>query len=428
MIHLPYTFGEKVRSAIDKYRDKNNLDTPEEIKKLYNKNEHFLESEFDLVEELYITEEAIQYLHLFKNVKVLNITCAHQFTNEEVQKIINTYPNLEELNVANQNKITYLNLEEQPNLQELTIHSNKNLSRILGLRDLSNLFEIIVYDNPELLEVYNKLLCAKVLKESLHGTRCKLDLLYIKELLELLPSNISQEQLKLLDIKFVEQLKDNTIIENIEHSVAQTIFVYENAKEIVEKYTKETDTPKQKFAIINEWLCQNVIYDHDGMERQIHVSNGQQRGIKGGTNSCINAILYKTCVCQGYTKAAQLLLKIAGIESYDVGCVATDDDNVRKTLRYGERKISYSDHSILRVLFPNNEEYYSDITWDAGKIQDGKPRENFLLSKEDISKKHQLEGEEEIKTSKTISLVEEEALLKFAKKRIEDVDKKTRTR
>ena len=428
MITLPYTFGEKVREAIDKYRRENKLKTPEEVLKIYNKNEQFLEDEFDLVEELSITGEGIKYLHLFKNVKYLNITCAHQFSNEEVQGLINMYPNLEELNVANQNKITYLNLTEQPNLKDLTIRSNKNLSRIVGIRELSNLFGITIYDNPELLEIYIKLLCAKVSKEALLGTSCKIDLLYIPELLELMPSTLSKEQLKLLDIKFVEQLKDNAIIEHIEHSVAQTIFVYETAKKIVEKYTKETDTPKQKFAIINEWLCQNVTYDYVGMNKKINTHNGQQRGIKGGTNSCINAILYKNCVCQGYTKAAQLMLKIAGIESYDVSCVATDDENVRKTFTIGEKKVSYSDHSILRVLFPNKEEYYSDITWDAGKIQKGENRENFLLSKEDISKKHQLEGEDDIETSPTISLVEEEELLNFAKERIKEVDEKTRTR
>ena len=427
MISLPYTFGEKVREAIDKYRIKHKLPTPEEIRKVYNKNEHFLEEEFDLVEELYITEDSLNYLHLFKNVKSLIIACSHQFTNEEIKEIINKFPNLQSLQVANQNQITYLDLEKQSNLEDVIIRSNKSLSRINGIRGLSNLFEFSIYDNPELLEVYRKIICAKASREALHGTRCKLDILYIPEFLELLPESISKKQLELLDIRFVEQLKDNIDIERLEYRVAESIYVYEKAKEIVDKYTRETDTPKQKFAIINEWLCQNVKYDYDGINKRVHVTNGQQRGKKGGTNSCVNAILYKSCVCQGYTKAAQLLLKIAGIETSDIECVATEDESVRRTFTFGEKKMSYSDHSILRVKL-DSDEYYSDITWDAGYLQSGRSRKYFLLSKDDITKDHQLIGEENIKTSDTISLVEEESLLEFAKKRITEVDKKIVTK
>jgi len=427
MIDLPYTFGEKVRAEIDKKRSKNKLPTPEEIKKLYNKNEHFLEEEFDLVEELYITEESINFLHLFKNVKSLIIACSYQFTNEQVKEIINRFPNLQSLQIANQNQITYIDLEKQSNLEDVIIRSNKNLSRINGIRELSNLYELSIYDNPELLEVYRKIICAKAARETLHGTRCKLDILYIPEFLDLMPSSISKEQLELLDLRFVEQLKDNIELERLEHRVTESLFVYEKAKEIVEKYTKETDSSKQKFAIINEWLCQNVKYDYDGINKRVHVLNGQQRGKKGGTNSCFNAILYKSCVCQGYTKAAQLLLKIAGIETSDVECIATEDESVRRTFTFGEKKMSYSDHSILRVKL-DDEEYYSDITWDAGYLQSGISRKYFLLSKEEISIDHKLINEDNIETNSKVSLVEEEQLLEFAKKRIAEVDEKKVTK
>ena len=427
MINLPYTFGEKVRESIDNYRIKNKIPTPKEIEKLYNPKQQFLETELDLVEELYITRDCLNYLDLFKNIKVLNITCAYQFSKEQIQEIIDKYKDLEELNIANQNQVTCISLEKQPNLQSLTIRSNKNLSRIHGLNELSNLFEISIYDNPELLEIYIKLICAKVSREALLGKVCKLDLLHIKELLEVMPKSISLEQLKLLDIKFVEQLKENSKIERLEHSPTQTIYVYEKAKEIVDKYIKETDTEKQKYAIINEWLCRNVTYDYEGMRKHTSTSNGQQVGVKGGTNSCVNAILSKRCVCQGYTKAAQLLLKIAGINSYDVSCMASEDEQVLRTFTIGEEKTSNSNHSLIRVSL-DNEEYYSDITWDAGRIQKGKTREYFLLSKEDISVNHKLIDEEDIETSNTISLVEEDSLLEYARNRIEEVDKKKITR
>jgi len=427
MIDLPYTFGEKVRATIDRYRDKHKLPTPEEIKKLYNKNEHFLEEELDLVEELYITEDSINYLHLFKNVKRLIIACSHQFTDTEVQELINRFPNLVSLEVSNQNQISYINLNNQPNIEELTIRSNKNLIRIVGFKDLQNLDEINIYDNPSLSEVVIKVICSKALRDALYGTTCNLDLLYMPELLKVMPNTISFDQLELLDIKWIEQLKDNTKIERLKHKTKEAAYIYEKAKEVIERYIRDTDTPKQKFAIINELLCQNVKYDHDGMDREVNISNGQQRGKKGGTNSCANALILKTCVCQGYTKAAQLLLKLCGITSYDVGCVATTDESKIRTMTFGEKKIDYTDHSIIRICFPDFTEYYSDITWDAKNVQRGKSRKYFLLSKDDISKDHKLEGEDDVNTS-SISILEEEELLEFARRRIAEIEEKKVTK
>ncbi len=424
MITLPYTFGQKIRSSIEKYRKKHKLEIPEKIKNIYNLNEHFLEEEFDLVEELYITRDSIPYLGLFKNVKSLIIACSFQFTNEDIQELINRFPNLMSLEISNQNNISYINLEKQPNLEELTIRSNRNLTRIIGIKDLKKMFELTVYDNPSLSEITIKVICAKALRDAIHGNMSNLDMLYMPELLEQMPKTLSINQLDLLSIKWIEQLKDNTKIQKLTHNTKETAYIYEKAIEVIDKYIRDTDTPLQKFAIINEWLCQNVKYDYAGVNKSTNTTNGQQRGKKGGTNSCANALLLKTCVCQGYTKAAQLLLKLCGITSYDVGCLATTDDSKLITMTFGEKKIDYTDHSVLRVCFPDFKEYYTDITWDAGKIQKAKPRKYFLLSKEDISKDHQLEGEDDITTEDTISILEEEELLEFAKRRIEEVDKK----
>lgn len=46
---------------------------------------------------------------------------------------------------------------------------------------------------------------------------------------------------------------------------------------------------------------------------------------KDGTNGAYNALVKNICVCEGYTRGMQYLLKLRGINSHNVDCYAGKD-------------------------------------------------------------------------------------------------------
>ena len=169
-------------------------------------------------------------------------------------------------------------------------------------------------------------------------------------------------------------------------------------------------------------MCKNVTYDNDALKDKsyMHSENGLARGCKGGTNGSINALLYGSCVCQGYSKTMQILLKLSGISAFDIGCIVGEEEKKQAVRIYdGKKHADNSNHSILKVNL-DGKIYYSDVTWDASRFQKGKKRQYFLLSKEDISKDHKLIGENEtIDREKSISNEEQEKLFSFSKDRLD---------
>lgn len=224
--------------------------------------------------------------------------------------------------------------------------------------------------------------------------------------------------------KWKEHLKSGVEISqsDLEYSTKELYSAYRRASEIVEQYIEPTDTAKQKYAVLYQWMCENVTYDDNALkdESYMHSENGLVRGRKGGTNGTINALLYKSCVCQGYSKAMQILLKLSGISAFDIGCIVEGEEEKQAVRIYdGKKHADSSNHSILKVNL-DGKIYYSDVTWDASRFQKGMKRQYFLLSKEDISKERKLIGENEtIDSGKSISKEEQEKLFSFSKDRLD---------
>ena len=133
--------------------------------------------------------------------------------------------------------------------------------------------------------------------------------------------------------------------------------------------------------------------------------------------------MFHSCVCQGYSKTMQLLLKLVGIHAFDIGCVAEENSSSLVSISInGEVAANNDDHSILKVNL-NGKIFYSDVTWDAGRFQRNKPRKYFLLSKKDMSIDHKLTGEQPvIDYGISLSMDEQYELLKFAQDRIRSAD------
>lgn len=121
-------------------------------------------------------------------------------------------------------------------------------------------------------------------------------------------------------------------------------------------------------------------------------------GPAGGTNGAYNAIMENTCVCEGYTRAMQYLLKLKGINSHNVDCYA-EKDMTHMADSKGENKYTTYKlptdgyHSIICI-----DDYYSlydDPCWNACRYQKGDKSMPWLLkTKQEISEDHTLSFDE----------------------------------
>lgn len=426
MINLSLNDGYEIRDEINKYRKKNNLKEPDIIKNAYNKNTIFLEEELSYVTSLRITATIIDYIDYFPNISKLTFDSTGSISNEVIQKIIDKYPNLKELKINNQDSIRILDVSNLKNLEVLEITSNKNLKKINGIDKLSNLYRLSFYDNIVYSDISIQELMKIVCDQSYNkGTECNVDVLYILDLMNYLSdNNLSFDSIS-SNLCFVEHLKSGIEMdqEYLKYSAKELFVAYEKAKEIISSYIKETDSDMEKFAIIYHWMCKNIKYDSKALDdkSKTHSENGIAKGRKYGTNGTINALLYGSCICQGYTKTMQLLLRMIGISSFDTGCII-ENNNITHYVLDDKKHASDSDHSILKVNL-GGRIYYSDVTWDSSRYRNGINRIYFLLSKKDMSLNHQLVGEDDvIDVGESISKDEFDKLMVFAEARIKEVE------
>lgn len=180
--------------------------------------------------------------------------------------------------------------------------------------------------------------------------------------------------------------------------------------EILDENISPSSDKRDTIIGIELYLAKNVKYDHEGIKHEYtHVSDpitstsGEkvyiQDGPKGGTNGAYNAIMRNSCVCEGYTRAMQYLLKLKGIHSHNVDCFLTED--VTGMSKKGE-ETQYTTY-----ILPSFDNYHSIICIDDyfGLYADPcnnaalyRPGSNSLrwalCTKKEISKTHTLSFDE----------------------------------
>ena len=412
MINLPYTIGSRIRDSLDMLYRKNLAKEPEEIKKLYpgRKSEVFDESELDLVDELHVDIDTLEYLDLFKNVKKLYFDLNSSIT--DIQLILENYPKLEKLTIAGQRGLRCIDLSKNPRLRELSIYSNPDWDKIIGIDKLDNLKEFTFYNN--IIYHYNNDILHSAIRLASNYSRMNLDVLLYPKLIEKLDKlNIDDDVRRGLLSRFnwSEEINVGGLDNKITYHSSNMEKMYQIACELKEKYIKDTDTDIQKYAIIYQWMCENIKYSYDS------------HGLTGGTNGTFNALAYRECVCQGYSKAMQFLLNTVGIHAEDVPCM-TDrkHQDIKQVIINGERRPEVGDHSILRILI-NGQYYYSDVTWDAIKYKNNRDRKYFLLSINDMQKDHKMKDTfGMVFAINSISQDDFNELMRFAKNRISGLD------
>ena len=414
MIQLPYYIGKNIRSELNRIYINNNMPEPEEISKLSEgaKFENFLESEFDLITSLRVDAEVYQYLPLFKNVKKLYINLADSITDELIKPILDLYPNLVELTIEGQKGLKRVDLSNNKKLRKLVISSNPDLEFISGIDELSELKEFTFYDNNNYYKKDD--LLDNVVELSKKYSRLDLDVLLYPRLMEKFTNDgYSKEEINNLLHKFNWSEK---VITGSETKLTYTAYemskVYEKIGKIIAENIKNSDSDIEKYAIIYQWMCDNVKYSFDN-----HDSFGR-------ANGTYNALIYGDGVCEGYTKTMQFLLETVGISSFDISCFGGKVEDERKLQGFasinGEKPATdfKSNHSILFVSIDKNW-YYSDVTWDADRYQNGRDRNYFLLSEKDMSKDHYgLKHQSYITIGESIAPSQFTMLMSFAKDRL----------
>jgi len=410
MIRIDYSIGKRIRDNLDLIYKKNKISIPDEIANLHygQRAENFLEEEFDLIEELRIDRKTLDYLYLFKNLKSIILDLSDGLTQEELTLLLSKYPNLEKLTIDGQSKIQSINLSNNPNISELTITNNPDLIKIYGLDKLNDLYKLSFYNNYSYR--HNKELVLNAIKLAKNIGIIELDVLLYKDVIctmDELGLDSYEKDMLLTSFKWKEDVGVYTVDSHITYNSREMKQIYTKAMEFIKTNIKDTDTDMEKFAIIYEWFCENVKYD-DNKKSKIN-----------GNNGTYNSIVLNECVCQGYTKGIQFLLKLVGIYSFDIACIC-DDNKLRNNIKSvnGERRLSEGDHSIIKVNL-DGKVYYSDVTWDADNYQKDRERRYFLLNKEDISTDHKLISEEEtLSYEKSIEKSEFDRLMRLARIRL----------
>ena len=418
MVSLPWSFGHEIRDAIDTYRRKNNIPEPDKVKALgvHRKITEFYEEEFELVREIVIDKDSLQYIDLFPNITSLTINGLEELDGFQIKNIIDKYPNLENLIIKGQEQLQFLDVSKLKNLKHLEIVSNRGLHRVVGLDKIDGLEQLTFYDNSTYLK--EEELCEIVSKLSQNGTHCNLDVLYMPTMNQIGISNPE-------NFNWCESVGLGIHGDELKYETKELEEAVKKAQEIVSQYIKPTDTTIQKYAILYQWMCENVKYDHEALDNgHIHTKQGKSVGQLGGTNGTVNGLVYGSCVCEGYSKSMQMLLKLCGIPSFDVCGIAEDPKKMMPSWNIdGKKKMHEGDHSILKVNI-DGQCYYSDVTWDANRFQHDRERQYFLLSKKDITSDHKLVGEDRVFAAfKSVSGQEFQELMKFAQERIKSVNK-----
>lgn len=356
----------------------------------------FTQEELNEITELIINNPTpncligLENLKKLEKLKINSIYSAYKKSNPSISDkdiaVILKMTSLKSLTIANQEKISWLYLDNLTNLEELTIIRNNQLGEISGLDKLKKIRELSIYGNKELYELAH--IQDLIISNDLD--LLELDLLSYPEVCDL-RSKLSS----IINCSFKETLSHGGELSY--NSGVASIF-HKKSLEIIKNAVGLSRNNLDIIILIEKYLAQNISYDYDARDREnrAHFENGQKRGLNNGTQSAYNGLMLGTCVCEGYTRAMQYLLRILNMKTKNVYCIG-GKDQIKINENYHNQVNLPNDgyHSIIRVEI-NNEVYYCDPCWDSCRWHRGdKTLPYCLKNKKDILKDHTLSFEED---------------------------------
>ena len=414
-IELPFSLGLVVWKILQK---EHNIKPRENA--MGFRDFHFTEEELKLITSLDLknpSKGTLKGISLLPNLQVLKIQStgitAHK-QPKDIQSIddsdmieISKCKSLQSLSIINQANLEYLDLTDLTNLNSLEIINNKQLDSVYGLNNLKNLWVLSCYGNNRLhhIDDLDEIL---IQNKDLHNIN--LDLLLFPDAIGYnhLTGGFNQDALKQIlkfsqlgNVSWCEALNGNRVIKT---NTSQMIELHNRACQILSENIPDNAHPRDIIVGIEEYLSKNVKYDYAALKTgKIHTEESilgtrMKIGQKTGTNSAYNALILNSCVCQGYTRGMQYLLKLKGIDSHDVDCYAGKDTTNMSSLKGETIYSTYTlpqdgYHSIICI--DDFDRLYDDPCWNACLYQQGDKSMPWLLrTKSEISEDHTLSFEE----------------------------------
>lgn len=405
------------------------LGIPHRLEKFGLVDTSFTEEELASVKKLTFVNPALNTLkgiELLPNLEVLNVdsNINSEYSPKRMRAsigfddavAIGKCKKLKQLKVTNQSNLEYLDVSQLTNLECLEISNNEMLEEIDGLGNLNKLWSIDLYGNNRLKYRNDK-------KREMNGIYSVIknnpELCYMRIDSLMFPDAIGYRQNGTYDgemLKRIEQIGDVTWAEKfgknkiIKLNTQQIITMHNKACQALKEYVPNGAPSYDIVMGIEKYLAENVKYDYQSItgEKTSHTSSQKieienknvnlAQGPLHGANGAFNAFMYGTCVCQGYTRAMQYMLRLKGINSHDVACIAGRDTigmaDSNKEDKYTVYRLPYDGyHSIICI--DDMDSLFCDPCWDAGRYQRGDKSFKYALrTKSEISQDHTLSFDE----------------------------------
>ena len=301
-------------------------------------------------------------------------------------KTISKLKSLKYLSIKGQSKITWIDVTNLENLEELEIIRNTKIDTMVGLEKLKKLKVLSIYGNKELYDIEN----LENIVSSIDFNLLELDLMHLNEM-----SNLLNKMLGKNTCYFIETVSDG---KDLRYNIGSALVFHKKCLQIAKEIASKGRTKKELIILTEKYIAENIFYDNDALklEDRIHIEGGNKRGLKNGTQSAYNGIMYGSCVCEGYTRSMQYILKLLGIKTKNVYCIGGKDKIKVRTNYHNIVELPDDGyHSIIRLDLDDGI-YYCDPCWDSTHWHNGDNSLPYCLkTRKDISKNHTLSFEED---------------------------------
>lgn len=415
LIKLPMSLGLKINEIL-----KSKIQFTPRTNKMGILSLEFTNEELALIDKLEFENPvrgAIEGIELLPNLRSLIIKSvgnSYYSQDKHIASIsdkdsssISKCINLEFLEIENQAKLSYIDVTKMKKLHSLSLTKNLGLEEIDGLDMLTDLWAIDCIGNESLIQIDG---LDKVIMNNPELTEMNMDVL-------LFPDAVGYQIDGTIDGEIIKRFEEMNISwqeilssgKNIKINNYQMMQMHKKACEALIEYVPQHCENKTAVLGIEQYLAENVKYDYEALKNghsHSHVMSSDTlpnivSGPIGGANGAYNAFVYNTCVCEGYTRAMQYLLRLKGIKSHNVHCIS-GEDKLHMASDRGEDKYKIFDlpddgyHSIISI--DDMDYLYDDPCWNAGRYQRvDRTMPWTLLTKEEISRDHTLSfGEKNI--------------------------------
>ena len=437
LIKIPLSLGLKINEIL-----KEKIGFVPRVDKIGMMTFEFTEGELELIEKLDFVNPArgeIAGIELLPNLRSLVIksggnTAYMQDKNiasidDKDSACIYKCKNLENLSIENQAKLSFIDVSQMKKLHSFSAKRNSRLEEISGLDQTTELWQLDCYGNESLIQISD---LNRIIMQNEELTDLNLDVLLFPDAMgfDIRSGEINQDtskRFKDMNISWHEILSNGKSIKINNYQMMQ---MHKKACKALEDYVPKHCENCTAVIGIEQYLAENVKYDYASLKTNHSHSYNLKNddlpaivtGPVGGANGAYNAFIYGTCVCEGYTRAMQYLLRLKGIKSHNVHCISGEDKLGMSTDKQDDMYKIYDlpddgYHSIISI----DDVYclYDDPCWNAGRYQRGdKSMPWILLTKEEISRDHTLSFNERNIDNNTLNVPRN--AIKIAMQRIAD--------